>query len=405
MCTKRVRPPVVQRVAPEAAVAVTECRKWLGLLAASLIAGNAAAAVLPEERADTMYHAYSGGGVTIDGPSVLVRKNIGNTVSLSANYYVDMISGASIDVQATASPYEEQRDEFSLGVDYLVDKTTMSLNYTNSSESDYQAETVGFGISQDFFGDLSNLSMRVSFGSDTVMRNDDNDFSDFAEHRRYSLGWSQILTTKLIAELSVETVSDEGFLNNPYRSVRYVNPATELGFSYQLERYPRTRNSDAVALRAKYMLPYRAAIKTEYRRYADSWGIDSDNLELRYTHPLEQENLILEGKLRFYKQNGADFYSDLFPYADASTFLARDKELSDFASTAIGIGASYQLPERWALFDRKNTLNLYWDYILFDYDDFRDVRVHNGDASILPGEEPSYSFNAHVVRLFWSMWF
>ncbi|WP_319004915.1 DUF3570 domain-containing protein [Microbulbifer aggregans] len=369
-------------------------------LPASLIA-----AVLPEERADTMYHSYSGGGVTIDGPSILVRKNVGNKLSLSANYYVDMISGASIDVQATASRYSEQRDEFSLGADYLVDKTTMSLNYTNSSESDYQAETVGFGIAQDFFGDLSTLSMRVSFGSDDVMRNGDEDFLEQAEHRRYSIGWSQILTQKLIAELSVETVADEGFLNNPYRSVRYLDPNAGSGFSYQAELYPTTRNSDAVALRAKYRLPYRAAVKSEYRRYADSWGISADNLELRYTHPLEQENVILEGKLRFYKQSGADFYSDLFPYLNATNFRARDKELSDFTSTAIGIGASYLLPDRWSLFDRKNTVNLYWDYVMFDYDNFHDVRVHDGDSAYLPGEEPAYSFNAHVVRLFWSVWF
>ncbi len=395
---------MVRKVVPGAVVAVTDLKKHVGLLVIALFASSANSAVLPEERADTMYHAYSGGGVTIDGPSVLVRKNIGNKVSLSANYYVDMISGASIDVQATASPYSEQRDEFSLGADYLVEKTTMSLSYTNSSENDYQAETVGFGISQDFFGDLSTLSMRVSLGSDDVMRNGDENFLEQAEHRRYSLGWSQILTTKLIAEVSVETVADEGFLNNPYRSVRYLDPNSGTGFSYQAELYPTTRNSDAVALRAKYRLPYRAAIKSEYRRYADSWGISSDNLELRYTHPLESENLILEGKLRFYKQDGADFYSDLFPYLNATNFRARDKELSDFSSTAIGIGASYQLPERWALFNRRNTVNLYWDYVLFDYDNFHDVRVHNS-GDYLPGEEPSYSFNAHVVRLFWSMWF
>ena len=377
------------------------------LVAASLLLVSSAlqAAVLPEERADSMYHSYSGGGVTIDGPSILVRKNIGNKVSLSANYYVDMISGASIDVQATASPYSEQRDEYSLGADYLVDKTTMSVSYTNSSENDYQAETVGFGIKQDFFGDLSTIAMRVSFGSDDVMRNGDDDFLEQAEHRRYSIGWSQILTQKLIAELSVETVADEGFLNNPYRSVRYLDPSSGTGFSYQAELYPTTRNSDAVALRAKYRLPYRAAVKSEYRRYADSWGISSDNLELRYTHPLEQENVILEGKLRFYKQTGADFYSDLFPYLNATNFRARDKELSDFTSTAIGIGATYQLPERWALFDRKNTVNLYWDYVLFNYNNFHDVRVHGGDNAINPGEEPAYKFNAHVVRLFWSMWF
>jgi len=386
-------------------VAVTDRVNVFTAIALLLISTGVTAAVLPEERADSMYHSYSGGGVTIDGPSILVRKNIDNKLSLSANYYVDMISGASIDVQATASPYSEQRDEYALGADYLVDKTTMSLSYTNSSENDYQAETVGFGIKQDFFGDLSTLSMRVSLGSDDVMRNGDDDFLEQAEHRRYSIGWSQILTQKLIAELSVETVADEGFLNNPYRSVRYLDPNSGTGFSYQAELYPTTRNSDAVALRAKYRLPYRAAVKSEYRRYADSWGISSDNLELRYTHPLESENLILEGKLRFYKQTGADFYSDLFPYLNATNFRARDKELSDFSSTAIGIGATYLLPERWALFDRKNTVNLYWDYVLFDYDNFHDVRVHDGDAAINPGEEPAYNFNAHVVRLFWSVWF
>ena len=32
------------------------------------------AGVLPDDRADALYHRYEGGGVTIHGPSVLVRK-------------------------------------------------------------------------------------------------------------------------------------------------------------------------------------------------------------------------------------------------------------------------------------------------------------------------------------------
>src|SRR5690606_13330154 len=35
-----------------------------------------AAAVLPDDRADVLYHRYDGGGVTIDGPSLLVRKKL-----------------------------------------------------------------------------------------------------------------------------------------------------------------------------------------------------------------------------------------------------------------------------------------------------------------------------------------
>ncbi|WP_444903355.1 DUF3570 domain-containing protein [Microbulbifer sp. CnH-101-E] len=362
------------------------------------------AAVLPEERADNLYHAYSGGGVTIDGPSVLIRKNIGNNVSFSANYYVDMISGASIDVEATASEYSEQRDQYSLGADYLVDKTTISVGYTNSSENDYEAETVAFGISQGFFGDLSTIDLRISYGSDDVYRNGDENFADEAEHRRYALSWNQILSQKLIAEVGVETVSDEGFLNNPYRSVRYLDPASGTGFSYQPELYPRTRNSDAVSIRAKYRLPYRASLKGEYRRYADSWGITADNVEFRYTHPLkERDEWIFEGKIRYYQQTSADFYSDLFPYLNATNFRARDKEMSNFTTLAFGLGVSYELPQRWSLFNRKNNISFYWDHILFDYEDFLDVTVHADSTAITPGSEPAYSFSANVIRLFWTV--
>ncbi|WP_444889158.1 DUF3570 domain-containing protein [Microbulbifer sp. DLAB2-AA] len=362
------------------------------------------AAVLPEERADNLYHAYSGGGVTIDGPSVLIRKNIGNNISFSANYYVDMISGASIDVEATASEYSEQRDQYSLGADYLVDKTTISVGYTNSSENDYEAETVAFGISQGFFGDLSTIDLRVSYGSDDVYRNGDENFADEAEHRRYALSWNQILSQKLIAEVGVETVSDEGFLNNPYRSVRYLDPASGTGFSYQPELYPRTRNSDAVSIRAKYRLPYRASLKGEYRRYADSWGITADNVEFRYTHPLkERDEWIFEGKIRYYQQTSADFYSDLFPYLNATNFRARDKEMSNFTTLAFGLGVSYELPQRWSLFNRKNNISFYWDHILFDYEDFLDVTVHGDSTAITPGSEPAYSFSANVIRLFWTV--
>ena len=45
------------------------------------------AAVLPEDRADALYHRFDGGGVVIDGPSILVRKSIKDTVSISAILY------------------------------------------------------------------------------------------------------------------------------------------------------------------------------------------------------------------------------------------------------------------------------------------------------------------------------
>ena len=131
----------------------TKTRLWLliaaGVTMCVVFAASSRAAVLPEDRSDIMYHGYDGGGLQVDGPSVLVRKGVKDRVSVWANYYVDMISSASIDVVSTASEYTEEREEKSLGFDYLHGKTFMGLSYTNSEESDYSAHSVRFGISQE----------------------------------------------------------------------------------------------------------------------------------------------------------------------------------------------------------------------------------------------------------------
>src|SRR6185295_1122502 len=105
-------------------------------------AGVSRAGVLPEDRADLLYFRYEGGGVTINGPSMLVRKSIGEHVSVEANHYIDMVSSASIDVETSASPYEDERTQSSLSADFLLGKSTYSVGYVNSDESDYQAKTL-----------------------------------------------------------------------------------------------------------------------------------------------------------------------------------------------------------------------------------------------------------------------
>ena len=381
------------------------------LFGLSVLATQVVAAVLPEDRIDVLYHAYDGGGADISGPSVLVRKQFADTVSISANYYVDMVSSASIDVETTASAYTEERTQTSIGIDYLQGKTTMSLGATTSKESDYDATTYGFGISQDFFGDLSTISLGVSFGDDIVRRNGDDEFEDEAKRTRYSLSFSQVITKDMIASAMIETVIDEGFLNNPYRSVRYCLTGTADACETsgnESELYPRTRNSDAFALRAKYFLPYRAAIKAEARIYQDSWGIEANNWELKYVHPIGDQWLV-EAKLRQYSQTkGASFYSDLFDFQEATNFRARDKELSEYTNTNVGLGVTYDIKAGWLSWFDRTTANFYWDYMMLDYDTFKDARMSDArftDSPVAPGQEDPYSLNANVVRFFISAWY
>jgi hypothetical protein len=373
----------------------------LTALASLALAANSAtqAAVLPDDRADALYHRYDGGGVTIDGPSLLLRKKFAEKYSVSANYYMDMVSSASIDVMTTASPYKEERTQGSLAFDVLQGKTQYSVSYTLSDESDYTANTASFDLSQDVFGDLTTVSFGFSQGWDEVRKNGDDAFEETVDRRNYRFGLQQIVTPRLMAGLNYEVITDEGFLNNPYRSVRYLDETSARGFSYQPELYPHTRTSNAVAINARYFLPYRAAIHGEYRFYTDTWGIDANTVSLGYTHPWGKR-WIFEAGYRWYDQSAADFYSDLFPRADAQNFLARDKELSTFTSHMFSLGATYELPSLgWERIQR-STVNLFYDRINYQYDDFRDVRT--GGA---PGTEELYSFDADVFRLFISGWF
>ena len=368
-----------------------------------LAVGPAIAAVLPDDRFDALYHSYEGGGVEITGPSLLVLKKFGQNVALTGNYYVDSVSSASIDVQVIsgASTYEEDRTEISGGVDYLHGNSTMSLSYTNSDESDYEANTASFGISMDMFGNMTTVTMGYSYGWDTVGRNDDPAFSEDVDRHNYRLGISQVITKDMIFEVNYEGITDEGFLNNPYRAYRYDDGAG--GYLLDDEVYPRTRNSSAVTLRSKYYLPWRAALLGEYRYFADSWDIDAHTVKFGYTHPLAG-GWQVEGSVRHYTQTAADFYSDLFPFQGSQNFLARDKELSSFTSNTVGVKLSYEfIRDGWRVIDR-SSLNLAYDFIWFDYDNFRDARVT--DPLNLPaGTEPLYNFTAGVLQLYVSIWF
>src|SRR5690606_15216089 len=368
---------------------------------------RAPAAVLPEDRADVLYHRYEGGGVTIHGPSVLVRKKMAEKYSVSASYYVDMVTSASIDVEVSgASEYKEERTQYGLGFDYLRGKTTYSLGYTNSDENDYEAETFSFNIAQDLFGDLTTISIGFSRGWDVVRNVTDPTFEEDIDRWSYRVGVTQILTKTLIANLEYEVITDEGYLNNPYRSFRYKNPTNEQLFLLEREIYPRTRTSNAVALNAKYYLPYRAALSGGYRYFTDTWGIEADTFEIGYSHPIGPWTL--EFAYRYYSQDRADFYSDLFERRDQQNFMARDKEVATFSSHRVRLGGTYEFAPAGIGFIKKGSASLFYDRIEFDYEDFRDARYSmdvSAENFVPAGEEPFYRFGANVIQAFISIWF
>lgn len=380
----------------------------LGLVTLWLASSVLHATVLPDERSDVLYHSYDGGGVEVTGPSILVRKHTTTNTSIFYNYYVDHITSASLDVLIGGSQYEEERTEQSFGVDYLHGRTTMNLSYTDSTENDYNAGTLSFSISQDFFGDLSTFAMGYSIGNDDVSRRNEPVLSNI-NRQSYRLGFNQILSKNAMLGIGWETITDEAdeiansgvTLNNPYRSYSY-GPVGGVR-SFAAEKYPRTRTSNALAVRGSYYLPYRAALHGEVKYFDDSWGIEGTTYELGYTHPWNKWTF--DVRVRHYDQNEADFYSDLFEFVDQYDFMARDKELSSFQSVSLGVTASREiLKGGWRWIDR-GSLNISWDHIEFSYNNYRDATDSVLAGNSAAGQEPLYSFGADIIQLFVSLWY
>ncbi len=342
---------------------------------------HARATDIPEDSAEAMFHYYNGGGVIADGPALLVRKSLADNFSMSAEYYVDSVSNASIDVITTASKFKETRTEYDIGFDYVYRDSKITFATTDSREPDYVAKSNSLDIAQETFGGLTTVNIGFTRGEDDVYKHKDPGFQEYASHWIYRFGVSQVLTPHWLASLNAEVVSDDGFLASPYRVARVFGAAVP-------ENDPTTRSSRAVDARLVGDLGHHDAFHVELRHFWDNWDIKANNIEVGYSRYFG-DDWMADASLRYYKQSKALFY---FDNATTETqYISRNRQLSDFDDIGIGTKVTYTLKK-----DAGYTVKLNAAYQLIDYkyNDFTDLLTGN-----------LYSYKANLVQLYVSATF
>jgi Protein of unknown function (DUF3570) len=351
-------------------------KAFAALLGGAFAAHGAKAAPLPPDHAEAMFHRYSGGGLTSDGPAFLVRKSIADKVSLTGQVYVDAVSNASVDVVTTASPYKERRTEYGLGLEYAVRDANITLGLTSSTEPDYRANAFSVDVSQETFGGMTTVNLGFTRGADKVGQKTIG-FFDEAKHWQYRLGVSQILTPRWLASINLEGIADSGYLGNPYRAARVFGAAVP-------ENVPRTRSSRALNLRAIGDLGSRDAVRTSYRYFWDNWGVKAHTVEGGYSRYVG-ESFLLDGFVRYYKQDKASFYSD-----DAqvqNTYVTRNRQLGAYNGGTLGGKVTYSWKKVPGQYEIK--FNGALEVLRYHYSDYTDLRT--GSA---------YTLSASVLQLY-----
>jgi len=351
--------------------------------------GRAPAVEPPQDEAAMGYNYYTGGGITVQGPAVIVRKQVLNRASVKAEYRVDSVSSASVDVVTQASPYKETRQEYSLGTDILSGDILMGLDYINSRESDYVSDTVAVGLAHDLFDKNVTVNFRVSRSWDQVGKNNDPSFGwKGFDRTTYATGISQSLTPRWLVQLNYEATADDGFINNPYRSAITTDGA------FVPENYPDARTGHAWVVRTSYGFPSAllegglgellGSVQLDYRYYQDTFDVTSNTGKINFQFHLVQDWLF--GVFyQYYQQGAASFYGDRLP--PDQLYKARDKELSQYQDQWVGLTFKFMPREaRWGPITNPY-LQVNTSIMISHYDNFTDPR--NGDL---------YSQTAYVTH-------
>jgi len=368
-------------------------RTWLKVVLITLTwlipMAKALAVEPPQDEVSFGYNFYDGGGVTVQGPAVIVRKDLLNRMSLKAGARVDLVSSASVDVVTQASPYKETRKEYTVGTNLLQGETLIGLDYTNSTESDYISNTFSVGLAHDLFNKNLTLSLRVARAWDQVGNNLDPAFG-WKEFNRtiYMTGFTQSLTPYWLIQFNYEVTADAGFINNPYRSVLTT------GQAMAPENYPEARTGHAWVVRTGYGFSRHSpeegpekgnsSIQLDYRYYRDSFDIQSYTGKILFQRYFALEWLF--GIFyRYHWQGEASFYGDRLP--STQVFKARDKELSRFSDHWIGSSVKFKPKRQWWRHIENPYIQFSYSFLMFNYENFTDPRT---------GE--LYELEAHVIH-------
>lgn len=306
---------------------------------------------IPEESLEIDINGYFDNfGVNVVYPSFTISKNLTSTTSIHAKYLIDIVTAASmrshfdsvksttslknnLDAYTSATPKktgggdnypDELRHEFVVGFSHFFDEISFSLSNIFSIEHDYTSETVAGNLSIPFA--LKNSIIQVAF----VKRWDwiypqIRSWKERKNVYEFTLGFTQVISTDLIAQAEAYYSYSNGLLIDPYQVVTVMDTIHYLHFLYE-PIYPEKRNRYAGSIRVNYLVGENSALKVGYRFYTDDWDVTSHTIDIGFQHMFFDEKMVVGGNLRSYFQTKAFFFKPKYYAVDK--YMCVDSKLN-----------------------------------------------------------------------------
>lgn len=219
--------------------------------------------------------------------------------SLGAHYLVDVVSAASADIVATASPrWREVRH--AAGFDGAAKAGIVGFGASGSFsiEPDFVGWSVGGTLSVDLFQKNATLLAGYSFGHNTIGRagTSFDVFSRVVLSHSINGAFTLLVNRDTILAFIGDAIIESGDSSKPYRYVPMftadVAPQIPAGASADLvnqgrlqvrplEQLPNARDRFALTVRLAHRFT-TSTLRISERFYRDTWGLTASSTDVRY---------------------------------------------------------------------------------------------------------------------------
>jgi len=350
----------------------------LSVAAATLLVSMAASA---EDYVTFQYLQYdeNNNRTSVSAPSLTINKDFGTDFTLNLGVVLDAVSGASpsyYDASSGASAYSrkqganssdikygnidysEERDAFSgLITTRFPNRDELSIGANYSTEHDFES-TEGSAEYMHWLDGSKNqsLSAGLSFQSNEIKvkcnLNTKCDASSGASQEleayviNAQLSFSQNINENSYAKISLFSVTENGYLTNPYYNV--VRNNNGITADIVGESRPDTRQGYGASIKYANALTSNTTMHLSYRFYDDNWNITSNTIDSDFYYELHNDWVFNLG-LRVYAQSEASFYNKGDTYFTNETYASSDQRLSKFRSLTYKSNIDYTVSDEWSL--------------------------------------------------------
>ena len=224
--------------------------------------------------------------------------------------------------------------------------STIGISASFSNEYDYNS--VGGGISFSKISKDKNreVALKLQAFLDTwkviypiELRNENNSNEKSPRNSfNGSLSVSQVINKRLQALIMIEPAYQHGLLATKYQRVFFTDN------SVQSETLPEDRYKLPIGLRLNYFAGNKVILRSFYRYYMDSWGVNTNTFELET--PVKLSPFIsISPFYRFYQQSQADYFAPFAQHSVSESFFTSDFDLSRFDSNFFGAGIRLAPPK------------------------------------------------------------